>query len=518
LVPIDEEVFWIQFEKPCITTLSAIEAVEGDVVMAYGERFTSTDVVLVGGIESPVTVESGTLLSFTVPAVEGGRQPVQVRQQDDTLSNKATLRILPVVHHAEQIQDGEVARSTDTPPARFAPGSQVTLIGSGFAPGADVQVLEEYVTEPDVEFVDSRTLVFKLVRPISTPRAADEGDAAGDAGEPVEVRVVLATGETSEPANVLLDTFKMAVFGDSIAWGQGLQEPYKFHSLVEQYIRENRSEIGVYKAVRAHSGAIIGVGKNTPKRPLHGEINTSRPTILQQVDAYEGNPDAVNLILLDGGINDVSVVEIVNPMADSDLVDLTEQYCHQDMIALLKKVTEKFKKAGVVVTGYYQIVSEDSDLDFLGLFLSYCFWPLGPLGWVIGQLVTEALKDNMVERSLVFVEEANAKLQAAVEEINADPGPGYEGPGVFFAKLSFGPLHAIFAPESWLWGLGLDLSPQDTPEAGGVAPERAEACAAAPASRLGDSEFVCDRASVGHSNVRGAAEYARVIRLLPILD
>lgn len=514
LVPIDEETFWIAFEKPNIVTLSVPEAIEGDVVMAYGERFTRSDIVLVGEdpmVGSPTTVVSDTLLSFTVPATEGGSQPVRVRQEDGTLSNRATLIIMPVVNHAEQEQEGVVVRSTDPTPARFAPGSEVKLIGSGFAPDAFVQVLDEYVTGSDVQFIDPRTLVFKLVRPTSTPRAPDEGDATGDAGEAVEVRVVLATSETSDPITMKLDTFKMAVFGDSIMWGQGLQEPYKFHSLVEQYIRQNKSDIGVYKAVRAHSGAVIGKGDEGLKDPLHGEINTSCPTILQQVDAYEGDPKAVDLVLLNGGINDVNLGEIVDPTADSDLVVRVHERCYKRMRNLLTKVTGKFERAKVVVTGYYQIVSEDSDLTFLTYLLSYCLWFLGHIGWVVGMIVSDSMKDTMVQRSRIFVEEANAKIQMAVEEMNSHP------PGVFFAKPLFVTAHAIFAPNSRLWRINSDLSPQDTPEAGGVAPVRIEQCANAPQDRLADGFFVCSRASVGHPNVRGAVQYALAIERLPII-
>jgi len=123
-------------------------------------------------------------LSFTVSEkAEGGSQPVRVRQQDGTLSNRATLIIMPVVKYAEQQQEGEIVRSIDPTPARFEPGSQVKLVGGGFAPNAHIQVLDVFVTDSDVQFIDSQNLVFKLVRPTSTPRAPDEGDATGDAGD-----------------------------------------------------------------------------------------------------------------------------------------------------------------------------------------------------------------------------------------------------------------------------------------------------------------------------------------------
>jgi hypothetical protein len=511
LTPIDEEIFMVQFDKPAIVTLSESEAHEGDVVVAYGQRFTVNDIVLLGSVECPTTVESDSLLLFTVPAAEGGRQPVHVRQPDGTLSNKATLRILPVVHHVEQVQSGQTVLSTD-PSARYKPGSQVKLVGSGFAPEMSVRILDEYLTGSDVQYIDSSSLEFKLFRPYSTPRAEGEGDTAGDAGEPVEIRGVLPTGEVSPPITVRLATYKITVFGDSIAWGQGLQEHHKFHSLVEQHIREMLDGTGVYKSVKAHSGATIGSGETKTAPPLPGEINTPLPTILQQVDAYNGANDLVDLVLIDGGINDVGVEDIVNPFSDSNLVKKAKKHCHDDMKELLTKVTAKFKHAQVVVTGYYQIVSKYSDIALLDLFCSAVLVPaLGPLGWLVGNAVSDALVDEMAERSALFEQQANAYLKTAVEEVNSNPHSGYEGSGVYFAKPSFGDIHAIFAPDSRLWGLHTDLSPCDTPAAGGVAPERADACSNAPASRLADGTFICQIASCGHPNVRGAEEYARVV-------
>jgi hypothetical protein len=49
----------------------------------------------------------------------------------------------------------------------------------------------------------------------------------------------------------------MLVFGDSIMWGQGLKEEYKFHSIVENHIKSNLAGVQVNKKVMAHSGALL---------------------------------------------------------------------------------------------------------------------------------------------------------------------------------------------------------------------------------------------------------------------
>lgn len=113
--------------------------------------------------------------------------------------------------------------------------------------------------------------------------------------------------ELVEPSNTLditLDTFRVAVFGGSVLWGQGLTEPQKIHSQVAQVIPQREGGIGVYHELHAHSGAVIGMGNDRIENALYGEIPTDYPTILQQVDASINSPETVYLVLINGGIND----------------------------------------------------------------------------------------------------------------------------------------------------------------------------------------------------------------------
>jgi hypothetical protein len=56
----------------------------------------------------------------------------------------------------------------------------------------------------------------------------------------------------------------MVVFGDSVAWGQGLLEQQKFHSLVENKIKGMYPPVIINKQVYAHSGARIGGSVSAP--------------------------------------------------------------------------------------------------------------------------------------------------------------------------------------------------------------------------------------------------------------
>lgn len=496
------EDFRVALTRPAITTLSTNEANVGDTVTASGIHFTSQDVVTVQGIDCVTNVVSDTLLSFVVPEMQGGKSKnVQVRQSDGTLSFPASLNVLPSLSYVEQ--NGR--RSTDDPPPRFMPGTDVTLVGTGLAPDTQIWIQGNYVPGSEVTFVDSTRLRFTLIRPIDAPDSPD--------GEEVELRAILSDGLESNTIEIVLDTIRMVVFGDSVQWGQGLVNHLKFHTIVEEHIRASNGGVGIYKDVLAHSGALIGTNTSAQGETRPGECPSPTPTVIQQVNSYAVDPEGVDLVLLDGGINDVGVVEIVSPLATSDLVERTENGCHDRMSNLLERVMTKFRNARVIVTGYFQVVSDESDNTLLAAYLtSLGILLAGVPGALVGAAVSAAFKAIMVERSRTFFEESGRWLRQTVEEFDDTPPNAYNGPGVFFADPGFQERNSIFAPEAWLWGLNMDLSPQDDPPEG-VAPARSVECDGAGYDRAEDVE-ICKRASAGHPNVEGAAEYAEVILAL----
>lgn len=68
----------------------------------------------------------------------------------------------------------------------------------------------------------------------------------------------------------------------------------------------------------AHSGAAIGAF-GAAGIPCPGEVPCSRLTILEQCDQFTNSPETVDLVLLDGGINDVGVATILIPSLSSQL-------------------------------------------------------------------------------------------------------------------------------------------------------------------------------------------------------
>lgn len=310
------------------------------------------------------------------------------------------------------------------------------------------------------------------------------------------------------------NVFKMLVLGDSVTWGQGLLEEQKFSTLVGVAIASQPGVEGVETTVLAHSGAIIGLHPYDPTSlpPLDGEVPSSYPTIVQQAAAFSDPPAEIDLILLDGGINDVGPFHILDPLISTDdISDLAEHYCHLAMRQLLQTmtgtqpnpllVTPVFANAKIIVSGYYQIFSEQSDEFLLAAYLFV-------MGLLEGTFFADAAElQRVIENCLTFAEQANLKLQQAVDEANAALG----GPArIFFANPGFGPANAIAAPDSFIFAINPPLYPADDPS---VAEQRALACAAAGSTRTNIP--LCLLASAGHPNPSGAQAYADAI--IPLL-
>jgi hypothetical protein len=293
--------------------------------------------------------------------------------------------------------------------------------------------------------------------------------------------------------------------------------------LVEQTVRQRHGDIGVYKTVRAHSGAKIAAKLVTPiqrlggtafQQRLNGEVPTDFPLITDQVLEFENAPDAsddMDLVLLDGGINDIGVLNILSPATSAaELGAAIATSCHDNMLALLNELTGKFKNAKIIVTGYYQIISDRSDLAVLDVFMVALGLDLALInGAIIAGIATPFIRDKISGNCALFASEANRQLQVAVNEANAALGAGV-APRVFFADPKFGAANAALAPDSFVYGIHVDLSPDDPAS---VAGPRATACDAAGSAQTNVLE--CKRASMGHPNPRGAQAYANAI--LPLL-
>jgi lysophospholipase L1-like esterase len=289
-------------------------------------------------------------------------------------------------------------------------------------------------------------------------------------------------------------SFRMVVLGDSILWGQGLLPAEKFSTKIQQWLS---LELGrtVTLEVLAHSRAVIipdDLKDAIPAKP--GEVPNKHPSITAQAKQVL-SAESVNLLILDGGINDMGAQKILSPLHLFDLDWIKSQaalYCGEMEKLLQLTILPRFAQATVVVTGYYPLVSEQSDpLRVEKLISLICPELAGAATMAIENLLTP-----LARQCRAWVEASNATLSAAVDAVNKSVNARF--PNFVFAPVAFGPAHCYAAPATLLWSLEEEDS---------VAPERRKLC-----REFDPLDPLCPCEAAFHPNQAGAAVYAEAIR------
>jgi hypothetical protein len=300
--------------------------------------------------------------------------------------------------------------------------------------------------------------------------------------------------------------FHMAVLGDSVAWGNGLDDRHKYSTLVMRTI-ERELGLKVIRQVKAHSGARIvpAEGDGVCTVNCSGEVPRVATSITAQAELIE-QPELIDFILMDGCINDVGITDIFfNPSNEESLADQTNRFCHDEMLVLLGHVRDIAPRATIVVTGYFPVVSPQSDIGGLQQWAS-------ARGQESEEEV-EAYKARLVGNSSVFHSVSRYGLGLAVDVVAEAAEP--DDPPIALVIPPFEDEHATFTPNRRLWsltaeneladalGLGLSLFPEDE-----SLPHRLEACdGQGDVNRL----LFCLYSSVAHPNVEGARVFADAI-------
>jgi lysophospholipase L1-like esterase len=289
-----------------------------------------------------------------------------------------------------------------------------------------------------------------------------------------------------------MSTLRVVTLGDSVCWGQGLSEEQKFDTLLGRALESPTTRATIERV--AHSGAVIG-DQDRGTLTAANEVPASSPTIIQQCERFANNPASVNVVLLNGGINDIGVARIVNPFAlVPSLSFRIRRACLCGMGALLRAVTRKFTASDcrILVVGYYPILSELSDpfkamrvLNLHGI-ARPPFAELGDVDFIA----------PVVARCKQFFEESTTALQQAIADV-ADSR-------VKFVATGFAAANAMFTASPLLWALDRYLNPQDP-----IAPTRRPQCDLAFDFTRPIERILCHRASAGHPNVAGARQIAR---------
>jgi len=398
---------------------------------------------------------------------------------------------------------------------------------------------------------------------VETARIAAAASAAFlvDGTEPVAAAWAALGGEARRRAPQR--PFTMLAFGHSVMWGQALAAEQKFTMVVQHWLERALAPRTVQRFVFAHSGAKIGPcaaipqtscpissdlagpGETEVPRSFRGEIPTPVPTILDQIDrAMRALPARgvalgdVDLVLIDGGINDVSVEFILNPATLEEQVRSRTQLKASAMQTMVSRAAASFPNAKIAVLGYYPIITAESNplevspwlqlLGFLAVGAPVIAGTAAALGLPPGAttaVLTVGVASGLVNKSRIFYEESTTALKAAVDRENTRQSytasaalPNGRSPGhVVFVEPGFTSIHGYAAPESWLFKFS-----ESTSDA--VAAGRASACAAVLGTPTTAGQTMdlatCQRAAIGHPNPTGAAAYAAAIEraLTPFLE
>jgi lysophospholipase L1-like esterase len=263
----------------------------------------------------------------------------------------------------------------------------------------------------------------------------------------------------------MMSKINMLALGDSIIWGQGNNEDEKFVSLVQEALRKQGYVPKLYSY--AHSGAIVAPAARDVEDPYWEEVPESAPSVQAQLHRALNDlpPTEVDMVLVNGGINDVSALGIVvaNPF-DPDglerLRDRTTRTYTQYVFPLVDHLVASCTNATIVVTTYYPLISKQTDPRRLVGLMKHL--PRLPglrnfLDETIEHLTDDALaiaieleQARMVEQCTLFDALSRRLVDTMVATFQQ------RNPRIVHAPVQFDPEHAFAARDTWLWSGGDD--------------------------------------------------------------
>ncbi len=278
-------------------------------------------------------------------------------------------------------------------------------------------------------------------------------------------------------------------------WGQGLTEDLKFATLVKNWVSANLPGREVTFQNFAHSGAIILPDAVQDAAGVYAsEVPDHYPSIYAQLhralDTFGTRgitASEIDLVLLNGGINDIGVVSIIAPWHSSGSIsELTRDSLSHGMNYLLPAAVGLFPTAKFIVPGYFPIITSDSSTPEVTVLLTGVFGPASVV-------VTPLVKDQLIANCSAFYGEADAGLRNAVAAQN-----GRTPNRCVYADPGFTALNGYGASQRCLFNIG-----ENDP----MLNARKTYCSAAGQG----NDPLCNSASMGHPNVNGAIKYANAM-------
>lgn len=307
------------------------------------------------------------------------------------------------------------------------------------------------------------------------PRTRLPGEATHSDSTSTAVRVP-AAGTTAT-------TF--AAFGDSLMWGQGVARTHTFATVIARLaplVLGNRTGTMVWDNSR--SGAQITATRedrtgflndypalfrpgetakfiqgldDTPATRLHGEVPATFPTIRGQVDMMPAATGrTIDVALVDGGVNDVSVADIVNPtISQGEYIErwdgLIRATAQSDVLDLLGRVRAKCPAAVILYFGFFAPLSYKSSTTKLRA--AFKHETDDDIGWFVNGLfgcvnVTAAILEAQTRAMWMQGRWQYWTRQAVVA---ANHNATTRGAGVLFVPSGFGQANSAMASAPFLF-------------------------------------------------------------------
>jgi lysophospholipase L1-like esterase len=338
----------------------------------------------------------------------------------------------------------------------------------------------------------------------------------------------VVSGQQSAPVSAHARPYNVLVLGDSITWGQGLKREHKAWYQVKVWLEKQMGR-PVIERVEAHSGAVIDGGPAREiKIPKDAEINLGFPSIYEEVDSalrFYADGSRVDLVLLSGCGNDVGTTNFLNAANSEELNRMTEQKCRPLMENLLRKVTNAFQSAQVIVIGYYPFFSATTPNNFVTRSLARSLFKTTSPG--VPKMHSKEILERLAANSREWYTASDKSLAGAVQKINTELGTER----VAFAKIDFLPEYSFATKETRLWGFNqspfrmmlvfLSLGKIKLPTNDEMRGSRRASCDdfyETPAIESPKQKrerksrrLLCHYAAIGHPNKRGATLYANAI-------
>jgi len=264
---------------------------------------------------------------------------------------------------------------------------------------------------------------------------------------------------SSARSQTLKEPVNLLVLGDSISWGQGLRDDHKASYLVKIWL-EQQTGREVLQTMEAHSGAVIGPSESSTDPAardltlqLDGELSRAEPTINDQVDyavkAF-GNPARVDLVVVNGCINDVDSRRLLNAAYTPDrIVELAQAKCGPPVEALLRRIASTFTSAHVIIIGYYPILTDKTANDLFMRALAKRFYSPQPNA---PKMNDKALRARLIANSREWYHTSNQALSAAARKVDAELAVAGSNRHVLFADPAYRSENAFAAKQTRLWG------------------------------------------------------------------